>query len=115
TGSPKGAARIVGDALATLRRLETGGGSSRPLVRADSAFYGYATVGTALGAGADVSVTVRMDPAVKAAIATIADDAWTMIEYTNAIRDEATGGWISKAEVAETEFTAFRSRKKAER
>lgn len=115
TGSPKGAARIVGDALATLRRMETGGGSSRPLLRADSAFYGHATVGTALKAGADVSVTVRMDPAVKAAIATINDDAWTMIEYTNAIRDETTGGWISKAEVAEIEFTAFRSRKKAER
>ncbi len=45
TGSPKGAARIVGDALATLRRARAG---ERPLLRADSAFYGYATVGTAL-------------------------------------------------------------------
>lgn len=114
TGSPKGAARIVGDALATLRRTGVTGGS-RPLLRTDSAFYGHATVGTALGAGADVSVTVRMDPAVKAAIATIPDDAWEMIEYTDAIRDEPTGRWISKAEVAEVGFTAFRSRKKAER
>ncbi|PZU41722.1 MAG: IS1380 family transposase [Microbacterium sp.] len=113
TGSPKGAARIVGDALATLRRTHTGG--ERPLLRADSAFYGHATVGTAIKAGADVSVTVRMDPAVKAAIATIEADAWTKIEYTDAIRDEATGQWISRAEVAEIGFTAFRSRKKAER
>ncbi len=113
TGSPKGAARIVGDALATLRRTSAGAGA-RPLLRADSAFYGYATVGTALTAGADVSVTVRMDPAVKAAITTIPDDAWTTIEYTDAIRDEATGRWISKAEVAEIPFIAFRSRKKAE-
>lgn len=114
TGSPKGAARIVGDALATLRR--TGVATAvRPLLRADSAFYGHATVGTAIKAGADVSVTVRMDPAVKAAIATIPEDAWTMIEYTDSIRDETTGQLISKAEVAEIGFTAFRSRKKAER
>lgn len=114
TGSPKGAARIVGDALATLRRTGTTGGA-RPLLRADSAFYGHATIGTAIKAGTDVSVTVRMDPAVKAAIATITDDAWTTIEYTDAIRDETTGAWISKTEVAEIPFTAFRSRKKAER
>ena len=113
TGSPKGAARIVGDALATLRRTGVAAGT-RPLLRADSAFYGHATVGTAITAGADVSVTVRMDPAVKAAIATIPDDAWTMIEYTDSIRDETTGQLISKAEVAEVPFTAFRSRKKAE-
>ena len=115
TGSPKGAARIVGDALATLRRTGATGSGVRPLLRADSAFYGHATIGTAIKAGADVSVTVRMDPAVKAAIATITEDAWTKIEYTDAIRDEATGQWISKAEVAEVPFTAFRSRKKTER
>jgi hypothetical protein len=114
TGSPKGAARIVGDALAALRRMSTGS-TARPLLRADSAFYGHATLGTAIKAGADVSVTVRMDPAVKAAIASIPDDAWEMIEYPNAVRDEATGQWISKAEVAEVPFTAFRSRKITER
>jgi Transposase DDE domain group 1 len=110
-GSPRGAGRIVADALATLRRMNTG---TRVLVRADSAFYGYATVGASMKAGADVSVTVRMDPAVKTAITLIPDDAWTTIEYTDAIRDETTGQWISKAEVAEIPFTAFRSRKKAE-
>lgn len=113
TGSPKGAARIVGDALATLRRTSVAAGP-RPLLRADSAFYGHATIGTAIKASADVSVTVRMDPAVKAAITTIPDDAWEMIEYTDSIRDETTGQLISKAEVAEVPFTAFRSRKKAE-
>ena len=113
TGSPKGAARIVGDALATLRRTGVAAGV-RPLLRADSAFYGHATIGTAIIAGADVSVTARMDPAVKAAIATIPDDGWEMIEYTDSIRDEITGQLISKAEVAEVPFTAFRSRKKAE-
>lgn len=114
TGSPKGAARIVGDALATLRRTGIATGV-QPLLRADSAFYGHATIGTAITAGADVSVTVRMDPALKTAIQAIPDDAWEMIEYTDAIRDEATGQWISKAEVAEVPFTAFRSRKQTER
>ncbi|WP_314432270.1 transposase [Microbacterium lacticum] len=64
TGSPKGAARIIADTLATLRRMDLGS-SVRPLLRADSAFYGHATIGTAIKADADVSVTVRMDPAVK--------------------------------------------------
>ncbi len=65
-------------------------------------------------AGADVSVTVRMDPKVKAAITTIADDAWTPIEYTDAVFDEPTSTWVSRAEVAEIPFTAFTSKKKAE-
>ena len=114
TGSPKGAARIVGDTLATLRRMNSGS-DTRPLLRADSAFYGHATIGTAITAGADVSVTVRMDPAVKTAISSIPEDGWETIEYPNAIRDEATGRWISNAEVAEVPFVAFRSRKIAER
>jgi len=61
-----------------------------------------------------VSVTVRQDPKVKAAIAGIAADAWTPIEYPDAVFDEAAGVWICRAEVAETPFTAFSSRKKTE-
>jgi hypothetical protein len=56
-----------------------------------------------------------MDPAVKRAIASIAATAWTTIQYTDAIRDEATGKWISSAEVAEVAFTAFVGRKASER
>src|SRR3954454_19840091 len=55
-----------------------------------------------------------MDPRVRAAIASIPDDGWTTIEYTNAILDEATGRWISRAEVAEVPFTAFGAQKKAD-
>ncbi len=84
------------------------------LVRADAAFYGHATISTAITAGADVSVTARMDPAVKKAIADIGEDAWTGIEYPQAIYDEDTGTWVSKAQVAEVDFTAFTSRKKSE-
>ena len=61
-----------------------------------------------------MSVTVRMDPKVKAAIATISDEAWTSIEYTDAVFDEGSGTWVSRAEVAEVPFTAFSSRKLTE-
>ena len=64
-------------------------------------------------AGAEVSITVRMDKKVKAAIGTISDGAWTGIEYPEAIYDEETRAWISKAEVAEVPFTAFTSKKKS--
>jgi len=52
-----------------------------------------------------------MDPAVKRAIGTIGDDAWTTIQYTKAILDETSGKWVSDAEVP---FTAFIGQKKGE-
>ena len=112
-GSPRGAKRLVADALKSTHQL-TGCSSLRLLVRADSAFYGADTVNAALAGGADVSVTVRLDPKVKSTIASISDDAWTAIEYTDALFEEQTGRWISRAEVAEIGFTAFTSRKKTE-
>ena len=112
TGSPRGAKRLVGDAVRTSRRLL--GKTGLVLVRMDSAFYGRGAVHAALKGGAAVSVTVRMDPAVKKAIATISDEAWTPIEYTDAVFDEASGKWISRAEVAEIAFTAFASVKKSD-
>jgi len=114
TGSPRGAKRFVADILATVRRLRTATASGSVLLRADSAFYGHAVVSAAHLTGAKVSITARMDPAVKRAIGTIADDAWTTIQYTNAILDESSGKWVSVAEVAEVPFTAFSSRKKTD-
>ncbi len=108
-GSPRGAKRLVADALKTVSKLQAG--HAKPLLRADSAFYGAPTVGAALRGGAEVSVTVRLDPKIKAAIATIGDDAWTPIEYTDAIFEEVSGTWVSRAEVAEVPFTAFSSKK----
>jgi hypothetical protein len=109
-GSPRGAKRLVSDALRTVRGLT----DAPVLVRADSAFYGRGLVGAAVRGGADVSVTVRLDPKVKAAIAGIAEDAWASIEYPDAVFDEATGRWISRAEIAEVDFTAFSAQKKAD-
>jgi hypothetical protein len=111
-GSPRGAARLATDTLALIRRSQLAGRDV--LVRADSAFYSHALVVAVLGAGAQVSITVGMDPAVKRAIAAIGEEAWTTIKYTDAIYDETTGSWISKAQVAEIPFTAFVSKKKAD-
>ena len=111
--SARGAKRLVGDAVKTTRRML--GQSDLVLVRMDSAFYGRGPVLAALAGGAQVSVTVRMNAQIRAAIAAIADDGWTTIEYTDAVYDEASQRWVSRAEVAEIPFTAFASGKKAER
>ena len=110
--SARGAKKFVTEALGTIKRT---GATGPVLCRFDSAYYGYPAVSAVLAGGADVSVTVRMDPAVKRAIAAIGADAWTPIRYTNAVYDEDTQTWVSAAEVAEIPFTAFSGRKKAER
>lgn len=112
-GSPRGAARLIGDALATVGRLP-GMASARVLWRADSAYYGSTAVNAAITGGAHVSVTARMDPRIRKAITAIPAGAWTPIKYTNAIWDEDANRWISTAEVAESPFTAFASKKKTE-
>jgi Transposase DDE domain group 1 len=111
-GSPRGAARLATDTLALIRRSRLAG--RNVLVRADSAFYSHALITAVLTAGAEVSITVRMDPVVKRAITAIGEGAWTTIKYTDAIYDETTGTWISTAQVAEIPYTAFVSKKKAE-
>jgi len=113
-GSPRGAARMVCDTLAAVRRLRSTVSTGKVLLRADSAFYGHPTVSAAIRGGAEVSVTVRLDPKVRTAIAAIPDDGWTPIEYADAIYDQSTQRWISRAEVAEIEFTAFSSKKATE-
>lgn len=107
----------MADALATVRKCrstQAAGSPSPVLVRADSAYYGHAVVAAARRAGADVSVTVRLDRRVKDAIAAIPEHAWEPIAYPDAVFDEQAGQWISRAEVAETCFTAFTSRAKAD-
>jgi hypothetical protein len=111
--SARGAKRLVGDAVKQARRLLDP--DTRVLVRMDSAFYGRGAVHAALAGGAAVSVTVRMNAQIKAAIAAIPAEAWTTIEYTDAVFDEQSGRWISRAEVAEVGFTAFAGQKKSER
>ncbi len=107
-GSARGAKHVVADALAQLARIP---GDRRTLVRADAAYYSHAVVSAARKAGADISVTVRMNPSIRHAIEQVADEVWTPIVYPGATRDEDTGQLISRAEVAEIPYTAFTSKK----
>ena len=110
--SSRGAKRLVGDAVKTARRLL---GPNRPvLVRMDSAYYGRGPVHAALAGGAAVSVTVRMDNRIRAAITSLTEESWTPIEYTNAVFDEDAGVWVSRAEVTEIAFTAFAAQRKSD-
>jgi hypothetical protein len=107
--SARGAKRLVADALRTSRAC---GATGLLVVRADSAFYGYDVIAAICRAKARFSITARQDVAVKRAIASIAEDAWTTIRYPNAVYDQQLDQWVSDAEIAEVAFTAFASRGK---
>lgn len=112
-GSPRGAGRLIADAITTTRRLPAMAGQ-KFLVRADSAFYGRHSIHAAITAGADVSITARMTRNIRHAITQIPDTSWEAIEYTDALFDENTQRWISSAEVAEIPFVAFASKPEAD-
>lgn len=109
--SGAGAGHHLARALATVRETMP---QRQSLARADAAFCTHENVTAAIRGGAWFSFTIPHWKTVQAAIAGIRDDAWTKIKYTDAVRDEETGEWISDAEVAEAPFTAFVSRKKDE-
>jgi hypothetical protein len=106
--SARGAASFAAASVAAARAT---GCTGTLVVRADSAFYSAAFTGAVRRAGAFFSVTVRMDPKVRAAIAAIPETAWTAIRYPRAIWDDQMRCWISDAEVAEVDYTAFTSKK----
>jgi hypothetical protein len=78
----------------------------------DSGYYNSAVIRAIRRAGAHFSVTVAMNKSVQAAIDAIPGDAWTPIKYPRAIWDDQAGCWVSDAEAAEAEYTAFTSKKK---
>src|SRR5271169_6599281 len=106
--SARGAASLAARAIGTAREC---GCTGMIVVRLDSAFYNAAVTGAVRRAGARFSVTVPMNASIRAAIAAISEDAWTAIKYPRAIWDDQLGAWISDAEIAETQYTAFTSRK----
>ena len=113
-GSPRGAARLVADALKTTdhahrrpRPAAAGAGRLRVL---RPPHRSPQRCGPAPTSRSPCAWTPRSRPRSP----TIGDDAWTPIEYTDAVFDEQTQTWISRAEVAEIRFTAFSSRKKTE-
>lgn len=90
----RGAARFVTETVNRVRRA----GATGPLtLRADSGFYAGAITAACRRADVRYSITVRQNPAIRKAIATIDDQAWTPIPY-----------WIDEgADVAETSYQPF--------
>jgi hypothetical protein len=104
--SARGAASFATQAVGAARAT---GCTGIVVTRADSAFYSAAFTGAVRAAGAYFSVTVLMNPHARAAIASIPQGAWTPVKYPRAIWDDQLRAWVSDAEVAETEYTAFTS------
>lgn len=86
------------------------GCSGTVIVRADSAYYKAAVIAAVRRNGALFSVTAPVTPAIRKAIDAIPEDAWTAIEYPQAIWDDQLRCW---APDAETTYTTFTSKKKA--
>jgi hypothetical protein len=108
-GSARGAAGLAAEAIGTAREC---GCTGTILVRMDSAFYNAAVIGTIRRSKAYFSVTAPVNSSIQAAVASIPDDAWTGIEYPQALWDDQLSCWVSDAEVAETDYTAFTSKPK---
>ena len=106
--SARGAASFAAEAIGTARAA---GCTGLLIVRVDSAYYSAAFCGAVRRAGARFSVTVTMDPKIRAAIAAIGEDAWTAIRYPRAIWDDQLRCWVSDAQVAEVPYTAFAAKK----
>ena len=106
--SARGAASLAVQAIGTARDC---GCTGMIVVRMDSAFYNAAVTSAIRCTGARFSVTVPMNASIRAAVAGIPGDAWTPIRYPRAIWDDQLDAWISDAEVAEVEYTAFASKK----
>ncbi|WP_322749885.1 MULTISPECIES: IS1380 family transposase [unclassified Frankia] len=110
-GAARGAASFVAEALGTARAA---GATGLVPFRADSAFYSATVVAACRRAGARFSITVRIDAAVRRAIATIPDTTWTAIRYPRAVWDDDEQRFISDARIAEVHYTAFTSHREAE-
>ena len=107
--SARGAASLAVRAIGAARDC---GCAGTIIVRMDSAYYSAAVIGAIRSKGARFSVTVPVNSSIRAAIASIGDGAWTPVRYPQAIWDDQLDCWISDAEVAEIEYTAFASKKK---
>ena len=101
-GGSAGAARGAKSFLTeTVSRVRDAGATGQLTVRADSAFYSRAVLGTAVKLGVEFSVTARQDKKIRAAIEAIDETNWAPIPYWLSTPE------VSGADVAETSYTAF--------
>jgi Transposase DDE domain group 1 len=94
--SQRGSKRFAEELIARVRRA---GATGALTVRADAGFWSYALIDTFTRLGVAWSITVRINPYIKACIDTIPEDAWTPINY----RDSG------EAQVAETTYVTGRA------
>ena len=107
--SSRGAEGLAAQAIGTARDC---GATGTIVVRMDSAYYAAAVIAAIRRNRARFSVTAPVTPAIRTAITAIPEDAWTAIEYPQAIWDDQLDCWVSDAEIAETTYAAFTSKKK---
>ncbi len=80
----------------TFNRARAAGATGPLTLRADSGFYAGAVAAACRKADVGFSITVKMNTAIRKAIATIGDDEWTPIPY-----------FLDGADVAETVYRPF--------
>ena len=101
TGSGRGAARQLKQAITTARAIDP---DATIMARGDSAFGTKKVIGACLDEQVEFSLTLSRNRRVTKAIEAI-DDAFTPVHYPGAVEDPDTGALISDAEVAETPYT----------
>lgn len=102
TGSGRGAARQVKQAIGTAR---AGGASGKIMLRGDSAFGTKKVIAACLDEQVEFSLTLSRNRRVTKAVDSIGETQWTPVHYPGAVLDPDTGALISDAEVAETGYT----------
>ena len=108
--SARGAASLVAEAIATTNAVlavQPAAVTGEIVVRADSAFYSRKVIGACRRARVRFSVTIRVDKKVRRTIEAIPPDAWVEIEYPQPVWDDEQRRFISRAQIAETRYTAF--------
>ena len=87
--SARGAASLATEAISAARQA---GCTGQLLFRIDSAYYSAAVLGAIRAGGAFFSVTVPLHRKVRAAIASISQEAWTpIVAYPRAVWERGSG------------------------
>jgi len=109
TSSARGAASLAAEAITTTKAVLAAHSSptGEIVLRGDSAFYSRKVIAACRRGEVRFSLTVRIDKKVKRTIETIRDDAWVEIEYPQPIWDDEQQRFVSRAQIAETRYTAF--------
>lgn len=90
-GSGKGAGRMATHAIVTARAAGAAGAIT---ACGDSAYGTRSVISACLRAKVCFSLVLDRNTAVRCAIDSIADEAWTPVKYPGAVRDPDTGAWI---------------------